>query len=39
MSRTPGIVYWVSIRDRETLISPHLTFGWIRNVEGGGEEG
>jgi hypothetical protein len=37
MSRTPGIVYWVSIGDRETLRSPDLTFRWIRNVGGWGE--
>ena len=32
MSRTPGIVQWVSIEDRKTLRSPDLTIGWIRNV-------
>ena len=32
MSRTPGIVYWVSIEDRETLRSPDPTIGWIRNA-------
>ena len=36
MSKTHGIVYWVSIENRKTLRSPDLTIGWIRN---GGEVG
>jgi hypothetical protein len=39
MSKIPGIVYWVSIGDRETVISPDFTFGWIRNVGGMGRRG
>ena len=39
MSRTPEIVQWVSILDRETLRSPDLTIGWIRNVGEGGRGG
>jgi hypothetical protein len=35
MSRTPGIVYWVSIEVSKTLRSlrsTDFTIGWIRNV-------
>jgi len=32
MSGTPGIVYWKSIEERETLRSPDLTIRWVRKV-------
>jgi hypothetical protein len=32
MSGTPGIVYWESIEERETLRSPDLTIRWVRKV-------
>ena len=39
MSKTHGIVYWVSIEDRETLRLPDFTIGWIRNVGAVGRRG
>jgi hypothetical protein len=39
MSWAPGIVYWVSIEDRKTLISPYSTIKQIRNVWGMGRKG
>jgi len=32
MPGTPGIVYYSSVSERETLRSPNITIGWIRNV-------
>jgi len=39
MSWTPGIVYWASIWERETLRSPDLTIRWIRKAGGVGRRG